>query len=732
MNLDAALQTFLVESRELLENMESSLLQTEQQAADAETINAIFRAAHTIKGSAGLFGLDAIVKFTHVVESVLDKVRNNEIQLDSDLASVFLESCDQISALVGNVEAGNDVTDPALEAKGAALIDRLNVYLGVAPAATITKAATPPPVAVTVAVPQGAVAETDNWHISLRFGPDVLRNGMDPLAFMRYLQTIGQIVAISTLTEALPALAEMDAESCYLGFEISFKSDADKAAIEGVFEFVREDARIHILPPHSRIAEYVELIRALPEEEMRLGEILIECGTLSAQELEEGLSAQAALADEVTVALGTILVENGSVQPAVVEAAVEKQQQVKDAKVKQQRLIRIDADKLDTLINLIGELVIAGAGINLLALRSGSAELIEAGENIGQFIEEVRDSALSLRMVQIGETFSRFQRVVRDVSKELNKDIALIISGAETELDKTVVEKIGDPLMHLVRNSMDHGIEPAAVRQQRGKPLQGTIQLNAFHDSGSIVIEVSDDGGGLNKEKILAKAIEKGIVSPSQALTDQEIFKLIFAAGFSTAEQVTNLSGRGVGMDVVRQNIEALRGTVGIDSEMGVGTTMSIRLPLTLAIIDGFLVQVCQSAFVIPLDLVVECIELSDSDREHEELRNYINLRGEVLPYVRLRDLFELEDSDRAQRKNRRENIVVLQYAGTRVGIVVDQLLGEFQTVIKPLGKIFSHIRGIGGSTILGSGEVALIIDVAGLIEQVQAREPQPLQLVNE
>ncbi|HEY3698292.1 MAG TPA: chemotaxis protein CheA [Spongiibacteraceae bacterium] len=732
MNLDAALQTFLVESRELLENMESSLLQTEQQAADAETINAIFRAAHTIKGSAGLFGLDAIVKFTHVVESVLDKVRNNEIQLDSDLASIFLESCDQISALVGNVEAGSEITDPALEAKGAALIDRLNVYLGVAPAAAAVAVVKPTQAAVVVAVPQGAVAETDNWHISLRFGPDVLRNGMDPLAFMRYLQTIGQIVAISTLTETLPALAEMDPESCYLGFEISFKSAADKAAIEGVFEFVREDARIHILPPRSRIVEYVELIRALPEEEMRLGEILIECGTLSAQELKEGLNAQTALADEVTVALGTILVENGSVQRAVVEAAVEKQQQVKDAKVKQQRLIRIDADKLDTLINLIGELVIAGAGINLLALRSGSAELIEAGENIGQFIEEVRDSALSLRMVQIGETFSRFQRVVRDVSKELNKDIALIISGAETELDKTVVEKIGDPLMHLVRNSMDHGIEPAAVRQQRGKPLQGTIQLNAFHDSGSIVIEVSDDGGGLNKEKILAKAIEKGIVSPSQTLTDQEIFKLIFAAGFSTADQVTNLSGRGVGMDVVRQNIEALRGSVGIESEMGVGTTMSIRLPLTLAIIDGFLVQVCQSAFVIPLDLVVECIELSDSDREHEVLRNYINLRGEVLPYVRLRDLFELEDSDCDKRKDKRENIVVLQYAGTRVGIVVDQLLGEFQTVIKPLGKIFSHIRGIGGSTILGSGEVALIIDVAGLIEQVQAREPQPLQLANE
>ncbi len=733
MNLDAALQTFLVESRELLENMESSLLQTEHQAADADTINAIFRAAHTIKGSAGLFGLDDIVKFTHVVESVLDKVRNGEIQLDSNLASLFLESCDQISALVGNVEAGNDAIDPALASTGAALIDRLNVYLGVVPAAAAAAQHTAPEMEVVAAEKlQGPVAETDNWHISLRFGPDVLRNGMDPLAFLRYLQTIGEIVAVSTLTDTMPVFAEMDPESCYLGFEIAFKSDADKATIEGVFEFVREDARIHILPPRSRIADYVDLLRELPEEEMRLGEMLVQCGTLSAAELKEGLDAQAEIAADVTLPLGTILVENGSVQAAVVAAAVEKQQQVKDAKTKAPRLIRIDADKLDTLINLIGELVISGAGINLLAQRSMSAELIEASENIGQFIEEVRDSALSLRMVQIGETFTRFQRVVRDVSKELNKDIALIISGAETELDKTVVEKIGDPLMHLVRNSMDHGIETAELRQQRGKPLQGTIRLNAYHDSGSIVIEVSDDGGGLNKDKILAKGIEKGIVNPGQAMTDQEIFKLIFAAGFSTADQVTNLSGRGVGMDVVRQNIESLRGTINIDSEQGVGTTMSIRLPLTLAIIDGFLVQVGKSAFVIPLDLVVECIELNASDRDNEASRHYINLRGEVLPYMRLRDLFEIERDVSAQSGIARENIVVVQYAHTRVGIVVDRLLGEFQTVIKPLGKIFSHIRGIGGSTILGSGEVALIIDVAGLIEQVRAREVQPVQMIGD
>ena len=727
MNLDAALQTFLIESRELLEGMESALLQTEQQAADVDTINAIFRAAHTIKGSAGLFGLDDIVAFTHVVESVLDKVRSNELELNSDLAGLFLESCDQISALVEKIGGGNDALDPQLASTGAALIDRLNVYLGVAPAPVVAADA-PSATAVEAVSDTGSeiVAETDNWHISLRFGPDVFRNGMDPLAFLRYLQTLGEIVAIQTLSE-LPAFDQFDAESCYTGFEIAFNSEADKATIEGVFEFVREDARINILSPRSRIVDYVELIRALPEEEMRLGEILLQCGTLTQQELDHGLSAQAAVADEVSLPLGSILVDNGSVQLAVVEAAVEKQQQVKEAKTKQQRLIRVDADKLDQLINLIGELVIGAAGNKLLAQRSGIAEMLESSETIGQLIEEVRDSALSLRMVQIGETFSRFPRVVRDVSKELGKDIALIVNGAETELDKTVVEKIGDPLMHLVRNSMDHGIEKAEVRAERGKPLQGTIQLNAYHDSGSIVIEVVDDGGGLNKDRILAKAIEKGLVQPGQMLPDADIYKLIFAAGFSTAEQVTNLSGRGVGMDVVRQNIEALRGTISIDSEMGVGSTMRIRLPLTLAIIDGFLVQVNKSAFVIPLDMVVECIELSADDRLHEANRNYINLRGEVLPYIRLRDVFDIEG-----HSDGRENIVVVQYAGVKAGVVVDGLLGEFQTVIKPLGKIFSHIRGIGGSTILGSGEVALIIDVAGLVEQVQAREPQPLHMISE
>ncbi|MDP2694159.1 MAG: chemotaxis protein CheA, partial [Gallionella sp.] len=376
-------------------------------------------------------------------------------------------------------------------------------------------------------------------------------------------------------------------------------------------------------------------------------------------------------------------------------------------------LIRVDADKLDELINLVGELIIAGAGANLIAQRTGEADLLESTATMSRLVEEVRDSALKLRMVQIGGTFNRFQRVVRDVSKELGKDIELVISGAETELDKTVVEKIGDPLTHLVRNSMDHGIESAETRLANGKPAKGTLKLNAFHDAGSIVIEVSDDGGGLNTQRILNKAIERGLVNEGENLSDREIYNLIFEAGFSTAEKVSNLSGRGVGMDVVKRNITALRGTVNLDSEEGQGTKVRIRLPLTLAIIDGFLVGVGTSVYVVPLDMVVECIERAAWQNSGGD-GSYLNLRGEVLPYLRLREHFEVEGE-----AARRENVVVVRYGEHKVGLVVDRLLGEFQTVIKPLGKVFNQVSGIGGFTILGSGEVALILDVPGLMGQV-------------
>jgi two-component system chemotaxis sensor kinase CheA len=317
-------------------------------------------------------------------------------------------------------------------------------------------------------------------------------------------------------------------------------------------------------------------------------------------------------------------------------------------------------------------------------------------------------------MVPIGTTFSRFQRVVRDMSSELGKDIGLVITGGDTEVDKALVERIGDPLMHLVRNSIDHGIEAAELRAERGKPARGTLRLNAFHDSGSIVIEVQDDGGGIDRDKVLAKAIERGLVEPGANLSDGEIFGLIFEPGFSTAAAISNISGRGVGMDVVKKNVASLRGTIDVESRMGEGSTMRIRLPLTLAIIDGFLVGVGGSSFVVPLDRVVECVELPPGQRN----RDYLDLRGEVLPFIRLRSQFSIDGEH-----PRRENVVVVDYAGIKTGLVVDQLMGEFQTVIKPLGRLFEHVQGVSGSTILGNGGVALIIDVPMLVRHYGDRQ---------
>ena len=557
----------------------------------------------------------------------------------------------------------------------------------------------------------GVRVDTDTWHISVRFGVDVLRKGMDPLAILRYLQNLGEIGYIATLCDA-PEVDAMDPESCYLGFEIDFRSQASKAAIEHVFDFVRDDCKLFILPPHSKREDFLRLIKELPHESMRLGEILVKCGALTQEELNAGLrqqTEQKIAAATPPSKLGQILVEQHIVAPDLVEAAAAKQIDIAEKKVGESRMIRVDADKLDRLIDLVGELVIAGASANLIALKSGQSALVEATSVLSRLVENVRDSTLQLRMVQIGETFNRFHRVVRDVAKECGKEIELFISGAETELDKTVGEKIDEPLLYLVRNAIEHGVEAVDVRLAHGKPAKGRLEMSAYHDSGNIAIEVADDGGGLDKAKIEAKALAMELIPAGHSLSEQEVFNLIFETGFSTADTVGSDVARSDGMDVARKNIQALRGSLEVASEAGVGTRFTIRLPLTLAIIDGFLVGVGKSQYVIPLDMVIECIELANSGADQE----YLNLRGEVLPFIRLRDLFEI-----GGERPPRENIVVVRFAGQKAGIVVDQLNGEFQTVIKPLGAVLRNVRGIAGSTILGSGEVALIVDVASLVNR--------------
>lgn len=711
MQNDNALDTFYAESRDMLEEMERLLLDLEREIGtqDAEQLNALFRCVHTIKGSAGMFGFDHVVRFTHVVENVLDRLRDGRIVFDQTLAALLIKCRDHIAALI---EHEVESVPEAMIAEGQTLLLGLSDYQDKRASASAEPmtGATPN---ISVSTEKQGAPET--WHISVRFDADILRHGMDPMGFIRYLGTLGEIAYLTTVTDALPQADAMDPESCYLGFEIDLLADTDKASIEDVFEFVRDDCELRILPPGSRRDEYIELIQALPEDDARLGEMLVASGALTQEALEAGLEQQLENGerDDDAPRIGELLVENGAVQSDVVEAALGKQRQAREARTQAGQYIRVQADKLDQLINTVGELVIANAAASISAKRNGDVATQEAVAIAEGLVEEIRDGSLELRMVPIGETFQRFKRIVRDVSQELGKDIRLEISGADTELDKTVVEKIGDPLTHLVRNAVDHGIEAAEHRARDGKSPQGAIRLNAYHEAGNIVIEVSDDGRGLEREKLIAKALERGVIQTADGLSEQDVFQLIFEPGFSTADQVTNLSGRGVGMDVVKRNIEALRGTVDVDSTIGEGTTLRIRLPLTLAIIDGFLTGVGESSYVVPLEAVVECVELTTAQREETRGRSFVNLRGEVLPFIRLRDYFDLEGE-----AGRRENIVVVSYGSLKAGLIVDALMGEHQTVIKPLGRLFGSLSGISGSTILGSGEVALILDVPALIQR--------------
>jgi two-component system chemotaxis sensor kinase CheA len=633
----AALDTFVTEARELVQDLEEGLLELEDNPAAGEIVNAVFRAVHTMKGSAGLFGLDPLVHFAHVVETILDSVRDGQLDVTNDLVSALLPCADHISVLVEAVASGQLESTPAIADSGAALVAGLQPYL-TAEATSHEKGETQ----------QRTPQRTRPWQLRLRFGQDSLRNGMDPVSFLRYLSTIGTVTRVVTLTDQLPHIADADPETCYLGFEVGLSTAAAKSEIEEVFDFVREDSQIQILPADDQV-----------------------------------------------------------------EAEV-KQKKVVETRAADTQTIRVDAARLDKLIDLVGELVIAQASAGTRASLGQLVGVMEAQSEVMRLVEEVRHSALSLRMVPIGTTLRRFERVVRDVSVELDKDVGLVVTGGDAEMDKALVERIADPLLHLVRNALDHGIESRSQRVALGKPARGTLRLNAYHDAGCIVIEVVDDGRGLDRARILAKAVDRGLIDPAATPSDQDVYNLIFEPGFSTADAISNLSGRGVGMDVVRRNVMALRGNIEVDTELGVGTTIRLRLPLTLAIIDGFLVAVGSSSFVIPLDRVTECIEMTSD----VHWRDCIDLRGEVLPLIRLRSVFDLDG-----QPSRRQSIVVVEEAGQRTGLVVDSLLGQFQTVIKPLGTLFTQVKCVAGATILGSGDVALILDVGPLVAAQIERE---------
>ncbi|EAR10093.1 chemotaxis protein CheA [Reinekea blandensis] len=730
---------FQTEAEELLVEMEDALLALEDDPTNQELVNSLFRAMHTIKGAAGVFNFNHITEFTHPVETEVDLIRQGQRTVDSNLIATLLKIKDHTWALVESAVDGDGSLSNALYETGEALLQELQGERSVAPAAKANTATSSVERAPESSTSNGhsranpieemfahdfhdddeppesdGRMDSDQWFISLDFQADALRNGLDPASFISYLSNLGDINDIVTLTHRVPSLEKADFESCYLGFRIAFVSQASKADIEAVFEFALDDCTVSILPPHSKVATYLKQIEDLPElESLRLGDILLSIGAVTKAELERALNLQSSDengATEERKKIGELLVEQKVIEQPVIERALKKQQKSRE----QSQTIRVDSNKLGQLINLVGELVTSSAAMKIVVERYHMRDADEVVAGMEHLVEEIRDHALQLRMVQIGDTFSRFRRVTRDVSNELGKKIDLVISGGESELDKTVVEKINDPLTHLVRNALDHGIELPSERLAAGKPEAGTITLNAFHDSGHIVIEVIDDGRGLDPEKIQAKAEKVGLIEPGVTLSRAEIFRLVFEPGLSTKEQASNLSGRGVGMDVVRRNIEALRGSVELDSNVGKGTHITINLPLTLAIIDGFMVGAGHERYVIPLSMVEECVEFNNGDwYEEKGQSNFINLRGEVMPFVRLRTFFQVPQR---QQRQHRESLVVVRMGRHKAGFVVDQLFGEQQTVIKPLGDIFQHLKGVSGATILGTGDIALILDVQGLL----------------
>ena len=705
--IEQAMPAFISEAAEQIEAIETLLLELEEQPDNRELLDSLFRCAHTVKGSAGIFGLNRVVEFTHHVETLLDKMRDGDIALNPQISTLLLQCNDQIKFLV-DTAADESADTPEQKDMRADLVVQLRA---------LTEGAAPVPAAAPVATAQalagGATGSLQVWVISARFGLETFRNGMDPLSVARYLAGLGEVVSVRSGIDTVPALANLNPESCYLSFHMELRTQASREDIEGAFSFVLDDCQFDVVAPETADQKLARAIEEMPETP-RLGDMLVSVGAVSQDKLDQVLSNQQQTRGMPAVAkpkIGDLLESQAGVAPEVVAAALGKQQKIRDNAPSEERYIRVQADRLDAVINLLGELVIAGAGAMLLARETHHDSLIESNLQMNGLIEEIRNGTLGLRMVPVGETFSRFRRVVRDTASSLGKEVNFEIVGGDAELDKSMVEKIADPLMHLVRNSLDHGLETPQERLAAGKSRAGHLILSARHETGAILIRIDDDGRGINRERVLQRAWNRGLVEQGVVPSDDEINMLIFEPGFSTAEQVTNLSGRGVGMDVVRRNIEALRGSIRLNSHPGVGLQVDIRLPLTLAIIDGFLVGVGDSKFVLPLESVVEVIEAADQHVKVDAVgRHVLELRGQILPVVRLRTLYSIESS-----MPDRVSVVVVNSPRGKFGIEVEVLLGQHQTVIKPLGRLFKSLRGISGSSILGSGEVALILDVASL-----------------
>lgn len=731
---------FFEESADHLATMEEGLLSLEQHPHDLDLLNRIFRAAHSIKGNSGMFGLTAVGQFTHKMETLLDRLRNGQLSVTPAIADVLLRSTDCLSLLLAAARGGaaqDPETIASLELELAS-VSQVQAAAGQARGERTAASGTDQDTSRR-ASPAGASLSPASGmrRFVICWTPPswVFQRGLDPIQMIKELEDLGTLVSRTLDLSGLPAFDVLDPECCYLSWVFELETTKEILVVESVFDFVREDSVLSITEQakdqgprasgdtkdsgSSPLASRPSPLAVEGDETKPLGEILVETGVVSRETLDHALAQQKRV--------GEILIEQHAATPQQISQALQKQQEGASAhakKVTDTASIRVDTAKIDKLINLVGELVITQSMLSDLSVRFEMSQLTVLLERVAQLernTREIQERVMGIRMLPIGSAFSRFPRLVRDLSGKSGKKIQLLLSGEETELDKTVIESISDPLTHLVRNSADHGLELPDERLDNNKPEIGTIKLNAFHEGGSICITVEDDGRGLNRDKILAKAIKSGLVSEQEILADEQIWPLIFKPGFSTAEKVTDVSGRGVGMDVVKRNIEALGGTVSIKTALGKGTIFRLKLPLTLAIIEGMTVRVGRDTYIVPLLSILESIQpKAESIKTVVGKGELINVRGTYLPMMRMYEVFSLQPEHTDPAK---AILLILETEGERVAVMVDEILGQQQVVIKSMEQNFRKVDGVAGATILGDGTVGFILDVRGLLEMARREE---------
>ena len=719
--LDQINEVFFEEANELLESLEGYLLSLEENPTDKEIISAVFRIMHTIKGSSGMFGFDAISNFTHEVESAFDTVRNGVAPVTPELIKLTLQSRDHILEMLG----GNISPD-----ESARLINNFKQLMApyknaskeaasnAAPSTTVSGEAkisqnNSAPIRKTSITSKKAQEDANpltTWRISFTPSPTILCNGTRPSLMIKELTEMGDATVI-LFTKNIPVLSQIEPTTCYLAWDIILTTSQSQQEIQDVFIFLDETSIIKI-----------EAVNVSDDVTQKLGEILVNRKHISQEVLDDFLSERKPIGQQL---VDKNLISSESLHSALAEQEhikkVSKQKENTQSNTPQsttQQSIRVSSDKLDQLIDLVGELVTFNARLGQHAQMANNPTLLMLSEQSERLIIALRNNAMDMRMLPIGTIFTRFRRLVHDLSADMHKNIELVTEGAETELDKTVIEKLNDPLIHMIRNSVDHGIETREERIAKGKNPQGTVKLIAQHAGAFVLIIISDDGAGLNKDKIYKKAVDKGLVAPGVDVSDNEIYNMIFLPGFSTADKVSSVSGRGVGMDVVKKDITALNGTVSIESRPGEGTDFILKIPLTLAIIEGMLVQIGSNTFVIPLSNIQECMEFKPEHGDDGKVCSHITARGEFLPYINLREWFEITDPMPASQQ-----VVIVNDQDSSLGLVVDKVIGNNQTVIKPLGDLYKNVEGLSGATVLGDGSVALILDVFKLSNVIKRTE---------